>query len=123
MVVCLEAANAVLPFPLCADPMVPLVATLAVFKAMPESDSVALKDKEQVSKVGNYLAKCLATVATLVDKSMPTLVALYDTIPCGERGRQRGPRNIIIPSYLILAACFTTESHLPSWTGTSTHTL
>ena len=41
----LEAANAILPSPLCANPMLPLVATLAILKAMLDSPFVALKDK------------------------------------------------------------------------------
>ena len=46
MAVCLEAANITLPSSLYADPMLPLVATLAIFKAILDSQSVALKDKE-----------------------------------------------------------------------------
>ena len=45
MVVGLEAANAVLPSLLCANPMLPLVAMLAIFKATLDSPLVALKDK------------------------------------------------------------------------------
>ena len=30
-------------------------------------------------------------MATLVDKSMPAVVALYDSISCGMGGGQRGP--------------------------------
>ena len=45
MAVGLEAANAVLPSPLCADPMLPLAAMLAIFRAMLDSPSVVLKDK------------------------------------------------------------------------------
>ena len=45
MVVSLEAANAVLPSTLCADPMLPLAAMLDIFRAMQDSLSVALKDK------------------------------------------------------------------------------
>ena len=41
----LEAANTILPFPLCANPMLPLVATLAIFKATLDSPSVAPKDQ------------------------------------------------------------------------------
>ena len=43
--VVLEAANTILPSPLCANPMLPLVATLAIFKATLDSPSVAPKDK------------------------------------------------------------------------------
>ena len=45
MAVGLEAANAILPSPLWADPMLPLVATLTIFRATLDSPSVALKDK------------------------------------------------------------------------------
>ena len=45
MAVGLEAANAVLPSSLCADPMLPLVGTLAIFQAMLDSPFVAPKDK------------------------------------------------------------------------------
>ena len=45
MVVGLEAANAVLPSSLWADPMLPLVGTLAMFQATLDSPFVALKDK------------------------------------------------------------------------------
>ena len=37
MAVGLEAANAILPSPLCANPMLPLVAMLTIFKAMLDS--------------------------------------------------------------------------------------
>ena len=75
---------------LCADPMLHLVATLAIFKTTLDSPSVVLKDKEQVTKAGGYLAKWLATVAVLVDRSIPTVVSFYNAIPHGERGRWRG---------------------------------
>ena len=45
MVVGLEAANAVLPSSLCANPMLPLAGTLAIFQAMLDSPFVAPKDK------------------------------------------------------------------------------
>ena len=45
MAVCLEAANAVLPSSLCANPMLSLVGTLAIFQAMLDSPFVAPKDK------------------------------------------------------------------------------
>ena len=45
MAVGLEAANAILPSPLCADPMLPLVATLTIFKATLESLLVVPKNK------------------------------------------------------------------------------
>ena len=40
IVVSLEATNAILPSPLCADPMLHLAATLAIFGAMLDSPSV-----------------------------------------------------------------------------------
>ena len=45
MAVGLEAANAVLPSSLCANPMLPLAGTLAIFQAMLDSPFVAPKDK------------------------------------------------------------------------------
>ena len=41
--------------------------------------------------MGDYLAKGLATIAALVDKSMTIAAALFDAIPKGKGGRQRGP--------------------------------
>ena len=69
--------------------MLPLLAILAIFKAMLDSPSAAQKDKAQVAKAGNYLAERLATVAALVDKLTPAMVALFDTIPHSKEGRQR----------------------------------
>ena len=43
MAVGLEAANAVLTSSLCTNPMLPLVGTLAIFKATLDSPFVALK--------------------------------------------------------------------------------
>ena len=78
MAVGLEAANAVLPSSLCANPMLPLAGTLALSSRLTlESPFVAPKDKAQVAKAGNYLAKQLATIAMLVDKSMPIVAALF----------------------------------------------
>ena len=45
MAVGLDAGNAGLPSPLYADPMLPLVATLAIFRATVDSPSVVPKDK------------------------------------------------------------------------------
>ena len=45
MAVSLEAANAVLPSSLCANPMLPLAGTLSIFKATLGSPFVAPKDK------------------------------------------------------------------------------
>ena len=44
MAVGLEATNAILPLSLCADPMLPLVGTLAIFKATLGSPFIAPKD-------------------------------------------------------------------------------
>ena len=91
MAVSLEAVNAILPSTLYADPMLLLTGTLTIFKAMIDSLYVVPKDKGQVAEAGDYFAKWLATVATLVHKSTPAVVALYDAIPHSERDRQRGP--------------------------------
>ena len=45
MVVGLEAANAILPLSLCADPMLPLVGMLAIFQTRLDRPFVALRDK------------------------------------------------------------------------------
>ena len=45
MVIGLEAANGILPSSLCANPMLPLVGMLAIFKATLDSPFVALKHK------------------------------------------------------------------------------
>ena len=45
MVVGLEAANAILPLSLYADPMLPLAGTLAIFQAMLDSPFIAPKYK------------------------------------------------------------------------------
>ena len=45
MAVGLEAANAILPSSLCANPMLPLMGTLAIFQATLDSPFVAPKDK------------------------------------------------------------------------------
>ena len=86
----LEAGNTVLPSPLCVDPMLPLVATLEDLKTMLESNFMASKDKEQVTEAGDYHAKQLVTIVTLVDKTMPMVVALYDAILCTKAGRHTG---------------------------------
>ena len=49
MVVSLEATNAVLPFSLCADPMLPPSAILTIFRAILDRPSIAPKDKVQVT--------------------------------------------------------------------------
>ena len=40
--------------------------------------------------MGDYLAKWLATIAALVDKSTPIAATLFNAIPRGEQGKQRG---------------------------------
>ena len=45
MAVGLEAANAILPSSLCANPMLPVVGMLAIFQATLDSPFVAPKDK------------------------------------------------------------------------------
>ena len=59
-------------------------AILAIFKAILYSPSVVLKDKERVTKARDYLAKWLATIPMLLDKSTTIVVALYNAIPRGE---------------------------------------
>ena len=51
---------------------------------MLDSEYMALKDKEQVTKAGDYFIEQLASMAMLMNKSMPSVVALNDTIQCGE---------------------------------------
>ena len=46
--------------------------------------------------MGNYLAEWLATIAALVDKSTPIAAALFDAIPRGEGGKQRGPSRALL---------------------------
>ena len=91
MAVSLEAANSVLPSSLCTDPILPLVVTLAIFRATLDSLCIVPYHMVQVTEVGDYLAEWLATMATLLDKSTPTVAALFDAIPSGKGGRQRGP--------------------------------
>ena len=50
----------------------------------------------QVAEAGNYLAKWLATMAMLVDKSTPTVAALFDAILHGKGGRQRVPGKTLL---------------------------
>ena len=103
--------------------MLPLVATLNVFKTMLDSNSMVLKDKEQVIEVGDYLAEWLVTMAMLVYNNMPIVAALYDAILYHEEGRQRRSRKTML---LDLPMGLPPESHLPSLlssTGTSIYTL
>ena len=53
MVVGLEVADAILPSLLCTNPMLPIVATLSVFKAMMDRKSMAPEAKEYINKVGD----------------------------------------------------------------------
>ena len=76
--------------------MLPLVATLIILKATLDSLSVAPIDKGQVAEAGDYFAKWLTTVAVLVDKSLHTVAALYEAIPCGEGGRWRELGKILL---------------------------
>ena len=123
MAVALEANNAILPSPLCANPMLPLAATLDIFKATLDSPSVVPKDKVQVAEAGNYLAERLASMAVLVDKSMPTVAPLFDTIPRGEGGRQRGPgKTLLFDITHGLVQRIPLTSWL-SWMGASTNIL
>ena len=46
--------------------------------------------------MGDYLAKRLANIAALVDKSTPTVVALFYAIPQGKGGKQRGPGETLL---------------------------
>ena len=46
--------------------------------------------------MGDYLAERLATITMLVDKSMPIAAALFDAIPRGEGGKQRGPGKTLL---------------------------
>ena len=102
MAVGLETANTVLPYPLCTDPMLPLAATLAIIKAVLDSNFIVPKGKEQYSKVGNYFAEWLATVAALEDKSTLAVVALYNAIhvekEVGREGQGR-PYCLILLDY------------------------
>ena len=46
--------------------------------------------------MGSYLSEWLVCIAMLVVKSMIAVVALYDSIPCSEGGRQRGPKKTLL---------------------------
>ena len=76
--------------------MLPLAGMLAIFKATLESPFVAPKDKAQVAEAGDYLAEQLSTIAALVNKSTPVVAALFDAIPRGKGGRQRGPGKTLL---------------------------
>ena len=105
VVVGLEATNSILPSLSFANPMLPLVATLAILKAMLDSDSIVPKEKEQVTKVSDYLAEQLATMAILVYKSMPAVTAIYDATLCSKGHRQRQPGK---------SSCFISPAGLPA---------
>ena len=55
--------------------------------------------------MGNYLAEWLATIAVLVDKSMPIVAALFDAIPRGEGGKWRGPSRTLLFDVAHRIAC------------------
>ena len=46
--------------------------------------------------MGDYLAERLATIAALVDKSTPAAAALFDAIPRGKGGKQRGQSRTLL---------------------------
>ena len=46
--------------------------------------------------MGYYLAKWLATIAALVDKSTPIVETLFDAIPRGEGEKWRGPSRALL---------------------------
>ena len=96
MMVGLDAANNILPFPLCANPKLPLATTVAIFKVTLDSPSIVTKDKVQVAEAGKYLAEKLATMAVLVDKRTPAVVAFFDAMPHGRGGRWRGPGKTLL---------------------------
>ena len=79
---------------------------------MLDDDSVVLKDKEQVTKAGEYLAKWLVTMAMLMDKRKPIVAALCDAIPHRKGGKWRGARSILLFNIVYR---FAHESNLPSW--------
>ena len=72
---------------------------------MLDSPFVALKDKAWVAEVGDYLAERLATIAALVDKSLPIVAALFDAITRGERGKRRGPGKTLLFNVARGLAC------------------
>ena len=75
--------------------MLPLVATLSIFKAMQDTKSVVSKNKKQVTKAGNYLSKRLAMLAALVDKTMPTMATWSNAILCSKGYRHWRPRTLL----------------------------
>ena len=99
IVVNLEATNAVLPSPLYAYSMLPLVAIMAIFQATLDSLSVVSKGKAQVTEAGDYLAKRLATMVVLVDKSTPTVGSLLTPSQVAQEVGREGKAK---PSYLTL---------------------
>ena len=63
---------------------------------MLDGNSVASNNKEQVSEARIYLAKRLATKVALVDKIIPILAALHNTIPFSEGGWCQGPGRTLL---------------------------
>ena len=55
--------------------------------------------------MGNYFAEQLATIAALVDKIMPIVAALFDAIPRGEGGKQRGLSRTLLFNVACRLAC------------------
>ena len=55
--------------------------------------------------MGDYLAKWLATIAVLVDKSTPIASALFDAIPRGEGGKRRGLSRTLLFDVAHRLAC------------------
>ena len=73
-----------------------LATTMAIFKAMLDSNCMVPSNNEYFTKAGGYLAKWLLAVATLVDKSTYTVMALYDATLHGKGGRQKGLGNPLL---------------------------
>ena len=73
--------------------------------------------------MGDYLAKQLATIAALVNKSMPIAAALFDAIPQGEGGRWRGPGKTLLFNVTRRLAQRVPLTKLVKLDGESTHIL
>ena len=84
---------------------------------------MVLKDKDQVAKNGNYLAKRLTTMVILEDLSMHVVAILYDKFYTVRGVSTEGPSG---PSSLISPVGLPIESRSVSycsWIGMSTCTL
>ena len=86
MAVGLEVTNVILPSPMCADSRLHLLAPLAIFKAMLDSDSVEPKDKEQATGI-------------------PIVMALHDAILYSEGDRCKGLRWTILFEIIFGLSC------------------